>query len=409
MLIKILTRIQSNNSRIFNSILLLILAGGLAYSFFLGDTLRFPDEKHYHLLASNLANGMGYTFDGIKPSAWRTPGYPIFLAFFIKLGCSIPLLRFLNFLALGGCLVLIRSILQLKRHSKGTPISAFLILAYPVLFYTAGTLYPQTIFTFFLVLLLRIIISPKYSYGHGAIFGFVSGILIMLHPTAIFIPPLMYLWKWFPNNWKIGLPALVSVFFLSLVFAPWVYRNYQVFHAFVPLSLHGGDTLYWGNNPKTDIDAWYKSITKDIEEETIGMTEVEENQHYRDLAIKFWVDHPKDAIKLYLKKLIHHFNHQNKFKVQSEFNIFKSLIMFITYYPLLALFTLRILISFKIPLGRTEILLVALYLASALFHAIFLTRIRFRLPYDVLLITHIGIMFSLLTKRMKIQYTPEHE
>jgi len=406
---KILSFIETNGSRIFNFSVLFVLIGGFGYSLYLGDSLRFPDERHYHLLADNLAGGRGYTFDGVNPSAWRTPGYPIFLAVFIKMGCSISLLRYLNFLALAGGLFIIRSILRLEKHQGGASISSLLILGYPVLFYTAGTLYPQTVFTFLLLALCRLIITPRYGLFHGALFGLISAVLIMLHPTAIFIPPLMYIWKWYPDNWKVCAPALLSVLALSLVFAPWVYRNYRAFDAFVPLSLHGGDTLYWGNNPHTDIDAWYKSITKDIEKQTIGMSEVEENKFFRDMAVRFWLDHPRDAAALYLQKLIHHFNYRNKFYVHSEFNVYKSIVMFITYYPLLFLLVLRLLLSYKVPLSRTEFLLVAIYLGSALFHAIFLTRIRFRLPYDVLLITHIGIMFSLLTERLKMQYTPVHD
>jgi hypothetical protein len=74
--------------------------------------------------------------------------------------------------------------------------------------------------------------------------------------------------------------------------------------------------------------------------------------------------------------------------------------MFVTYYPLLLCLVLRLLSAFKVPLSRTEKLLVAIYLISALFHALFLPRIRFRLPYDAVLIAHVGIMFSLLRERI---------
>ncbi|MDH4318629.1 MAG: hypothetical protein OEV64_09590, partial [Desulfobulbaceae bacterium] len=181
---KILSFIETNGSRIFFISTLFILIGGLGYSLYLGDDLRFPDERHYHLLAENLAGGLGYTFDGVTPSAWRTPGYPLFLAVFIKMGCSIGLLRYLNFLALAGGLIIIRSILRLEKHQGGTSISSLLILGYPVLFYTAGTLYPQTVFTFLLLTLFRLIITPRYGWIHGTLFGLVSAALIMLHPTA---------------------------------------------------------------------------------------------------------------------------------------------------------------------------------------------------------------------------------
>ncbi len=76
--------------------------------------------------------------------------------------------------------------------------------------------------------------------------------------------------------------------------------------------------------------------------------------------------------------------------------------MFVTYYPLLACLILRLFHARRIPLSPVERLFVIIYFASALFHALFVPRIRFRLPYDVILITHIGIMFSVLIKRQNL-------
>lgn len=399
---KIITLIEDNSVILFRTVFLFLVAAGLGYSFYLGDQLRFPDEQAYYDLAQNLANGLGYSFDGIKPSAWRTPGYPIFLALFIKLGATVPLLRFVNFLALAAALLVIRSILTRENVApEGVAVSALLILAYPVLFYTAGTLYPQTVFTLLMVSMFHLITREKLSWLGAVLFGFVSACIIMLHPTAIFLPPLMYLWRILPKNPREIYKGVISALVIIAVFSPWIIRNYQVFNAFVPLSLHGGDTLYWGNNPDTDIDAWYKSVTEDIGEKTEGMTEVEEDRFYKQLALRFWREQPVAALKLYLDKLVHYFNFQNKFYVQSEFSPLKAVVMFVTYYPLLLCLVIRLLCIPIVPLRRVEILLVAIYLVSAMFHAIFLTRIRFRLPYDVLLITHIGIMFSLLAARVK--------
>jgi len=73
--------------------------------------------------------------------------------------------------------------------------------------------------------------------------------------------------------------------------------------------------------------------------------------------------------------------------------------MFVTYYPLLICLLVRLLLAWRIPLSKTETLLFAIYLVSAFFHALFLPRIRFRLPYDAVLIAHIGIMYSLVKER----------
>ena len=59
--------------------IVLLVAGG-AYSLLLGNTLRFPDEQDYYLLAQNLIAHHSFTLDGVRPTAFRTPGYPLLLA-----------------------------------------------------------------------------------------------------------------------------------------------------------------------------------------------------------------------------------------------------------------------------------------------------------------------------------------
>ncbi|MCF6188732.1 MAG: hypothetical protein L3J49_14810, partial [Desulfobulbaceae bacterium] len=102
------------------------------------------------------------------------------------------------------------------------------------------------------------------------------------------------------------------------------------------------------------------------------------------------------AIKLYLTKLVDYFNFYDHLYVEQEFSLLRRVIMFVTYYPLLLCLILRLIFSRRVPLSKTEKLLVAIYITSALFYAVFLPRIRFRLPFDAVLIAHVGIMYSLL-------------
>lgn len=397
MLIPLISFIEKRQNLIIHISAVFLIVAGLIYSYSLGNELRFPDEKAYYTYAVNLTQGLGYTLDGKTPSSWRTPGYPVFLSLFVYCGATPIFLRFLNFIALAACLYVMRSILERTNAGKGAAFSGILLLGYGVLFYTAGTLYPQTLFSLFLLLLFRIAITREFTYKKAILYGLVGAILIMLHPTAIFIPPLVVACMILPNNWSLISRGIVSGLIIIICFVPWVYRNYLIYDAFIPISAHGGDTLYWGNNPNTNFDAWYETITEDIAKQTIGMSEVEEDRFYKKKAYEFWKNQPGAAMKLYIKKFLYHFNFQNKYKIQSESSNIKSIIMFVTYYPLLLCLLLRLLFAGKVPLSRAEYLFVTIYLVSALFHAIFLTRIRFRLPYDVLLITHIGIMFTLLS------------
>ena len=151
--------------------------------------------------------------------------------------------------------------------------------------------------------------------------------------------------------------------------------------------------------------AWWKSDSAELQHKTEKLTATERNRFYTREAIKFWKENPASAIKLYLLKFLNYFNFRNTFFVASEFNVFSSVIMFITYYPLLLCLIFRLFYIYKQPLSRVEVLLVLIYFGSAFFYSIFIPRIRYRLPFDVLLIAHVGIIFSLQVDRMKQKQT----
>jgi hypothetical protein len=381
----------------------IILLAGLLYSIHLGNHLIYPDAKLYYAIAVNVAGGHGYSLNGIEPTAYFTPGYPLFLALFLKCGASIIVLRYLNFIILAACVYVVRSILRSSNGAAGAPLSAILLLSYGVLFYTAGTLYTQTLYTLLLLLNIRLAIVPRFGYRHALLLGILSALIIMVHPTGVLIPPLIVLWLFFPANRHIigkgAFAALVAVVCIS----PWAYRNYQLFDRFIPITSHGADTLFVGNNPQTSLDEWYKYTETNAYREANKLPLEEQNSYYMKQIVAFWTHQTGDAVRLYFLKLVDYFNYRNNLSTRSESSGLRDVIMFITYYPLLLCLVLRLLFTAEIPLSRIETLLVTIYLASALFHAVFIPRIRFRLPYDTVLITHIGIMYALL-KDQKFKY-----
>jgi 4-amino-4-deoxy-L-arabinose transferase-like glycosyltransferase len=128
---------------------------GVIYSIYLGNSFRFfPDEGNYFDLATNLATKGNYSLDGVQLTTYRPPGYPFFLAPFRLLGLNIIGLRIVNFFALGLCIFVLYTTLRERFAPLAGLLGAFLVMAYPVFFYTAGTLYPQT-FASLLVVLTR--------------------------------------------------------------------------------------------------------------------------------------------------------------------------------------------------------------------------------------------------------------
>ena len=115
----------------------------------------------------------------------------------------------------------------------------------------------------------------------------------------------------------------------------------------------------------------------------------------RSRAIEYVMSHKAAAFKLYLLKVINYFNVASKFrgKLSGVTSSFKDIIMFLTYSPLLIIFLYRI-IKYRLGMNRFELLVVALYFGNALCLAVFHTIIRFRLPFDFLLI---GVLASFIS------------
>ena len=393
---KVFLFVEKYRNPIVHGCAFFFLIAGLIYSYSLGDNLRYPDAQKYYAVAVNVASGNGYSVDGVNPTAFFVPVWPLVLAFFIKLGVPIWGLRYLNFIFLAACVYIIRSILRRNQAEAGAPIAAVLLIGYGVLFYTAGTLYTQTLATMEILLIVRLVIGQPFGYGRAVALGGLSALLILTHPSGVFIPPLVVFWLLLPKNFHLLRKTVISALVAVLLISIWSYRNYTAFDRFIPITSHGADTLYFGNNPDISLDAWYTYFYEDEYKEVQKLPEAEKNSYYLHKTLEFWKEQPGVAIKLYLTKLVDYFNFYDHLYVKQEFSLTRRVIMFVTYYPLLLCLILRLFSACRVSLSKTEKLLTAVYIVSALFYALFLPRIRFRLPFDAVLITHIGIMYSLL-------------
>src|SRR5262249_6073598 len=81
-----------------------------------------------------------------------------------------------------------------------------------------------------------------------------------------------------------------------------------------------------------------------------------------------------------------YFNYRNDIATPGESAGWRDGLVFATYYPLLLLALLRAADARRHPLQRAEILIYVLYFLNAFVSAIFFPRLRFRIPFDFLLI-----------------------
>jgi hypothetical protein len=374
-----------------SAILLAILAGFfilfmLTYAIRTGNTIRYPDEAEYLQLARNLAATGHYTLNGTLPTAYRPPAYPLFLAAGIKLGLPVPALRVITASTLLACMALLYILLH-KTSVAQARLAVLLVMAYPVLFYTASTFHPQIPATaLFLIALILLFSGNSSVLWRSFVAGLLLGLTILLVPTFGFV---LFFTAVFiathPYKRKMLSKAVLILCGAGLVLAPWVARNFMVFGRFIPVSTNYGINLLIGNNENTTANSGTTADITRHERAASVLSEIDANVYYTQAALTYMKEHPGNTLKLYAGKVLNYFNYENQLFMKSEQSRSRTLLMLFSYGLLLGLAFLRLILAYRHPLTLLEKYITWLYLLNAPVAAIFFTRIRFRLPMDMLL------------------------
>lgn len=396
---------------------------GTGYAVALGDRLRYFDERVYLGLARDLVAGHGYTLDHVHPTAYRPPGYPFLLAVLDAAGGGIVAMRLLGVAALVGLVWLAYRFGVLVSGRVAGALAAVATGCYPLLVFTAGTLYPQVHAAFLLLFGLYLALrgtssgagARRWWYLTGA--GAAFGVLILAVPT--FGPSVLAVIAWLGwLGWR-KQPTLaaqatqaaptaqttqtirltgptrralspVVVLLLSAAVLPgaWCVRNAVTLHAFVPVSTNNGVNLLLGNSEHATSGGGRVVDISGYEDRAraLGLSEVEQDRFYRNQATDWIAANPGQAAALYAEKLANNFNYHNELATSGQNSASRDAISALSFYPLLALFLLRLVLARRRGMTGLERLLVAIVLGNALLLAVFYTRLRFRVPLDAVMI-----------------------
>ncbi len=369
-------------------ILTLLISGSL--SLISGEKLRFYDEREYQGIALRLLENGTYTNQNNKLSAFRPPGYPAMLAGVYSIWNSTLATKLTNAVALAFSGLLLGVMVERVVRGAGL-IAAGTVAVYPLFVFASTTLYPQVIGLLLLSLAMLLMLSPNRSLWHLIGAGIVFGLLILTISSFLLLVPFIALWlAWQPP--RLGrsslLQAIVFATVTALIVLPWTVRNWQVFGVVVPVSTNGGVNLLLGNNenagPNTGVMADIGHYRREAAASTDN--EVSKDAFFKSAAVQWIEENPLEAAQLYVAKWLNHWNFSNETKTLGAASIANQAILFISFYPLLAIVLLRLLWWRKVPLTPAESLLYFLIIVNAFVSAIFFTRVRFRLPFDGLLI-----------------------
>lgn len=389
---KFTRKIQDKNIVLITCGLVFIVTA--AFCIWSGNQPKWPDEFIYVGIAERLVAGLGFVNPELQLSAFRPPGYPFAISLVYQIYESVLLAKFVNVLALTATAWFLSLIVK-NVTPLGRTFAPLLVLTYPLFIYTSSVLVPQILGGFMFVLVLYWLTKYPKSIASAVASGVVFGVLILTIPTfAMVFLCLAALLLVVHRTTRLYSAKFIALFFLAtvLVVGSWVVRSSLLFDKFVFISTNSGINLLMGNSENTEYDTGVVDISK--YSNTEGLNEVELDGYYNKSAIDWVVNHPADAVGLYLQKVANYFNFKNKLGVKSEESLFKNVLMFLSYYPLLIAGVIRCTLWRKYKFTWSELLLYFLYFGSAFLSAVVYTRIRYRIPFDFLLVAMVSIFIG---------------
>ena len=298
----------------------------------LAHTYRIrPFEDHFDFgwemarIARALVTGYGYADPFITghtgATAWLPPAYTLVIAAAFKLfGVYTPLsawvLLTLNSIFSAATVPAIYEIAVRCFNRRVAVWSAWIWALYPAAMqYAVRWVWEMSLttmlFAWVLVIALRVcgIGEPPdenpQTTRRWLLFGLLWGLIALSNPSLLLFLPVCGLWMLSGAQRKspaFGKAVLAGVVFGACL-APWAWRNWMVFHAFIPIRGNFGAELYLGNAPESIAMPWGTSVTSENDlGEYARLGEVEYVKQRGEMAKAYIAGHPRRFAELSLKR-----------------------------------------------------------------------------------------------------------
>jgi 4-amino-4-deoxy-L-arabinose transferase-like glycosyltransferase len=220
-----------------------------------GDDLwYFAQAKRLSLGLDPLWNHGAVSPEGGIPTAWWPIGYPVFLSVFFRLfGAHLWVGQILNVFLLSG-IILFLYFLSRDLFGEAIASRASLIAALiPSLMFISLALLSDIFFTFLAIVLIYLAQKPKHTIWRTVLMGLTFGMAGLTREIILLFPSVLGIyWILKDKQWKPALKRVALIFLIGeVVLLPWQIRNYKTYGQFVPVSTHGGQMFWMGNNPYT--------------------------------------------------------------------------------------------------------------------------------------------------------------
>lgn len=265
-----------------------------------------PSDSHwYTVLAQHLLAGHGLFLDdpamGTRVYAEFPPAYPVLLAGWGAIaGLSSLSVLVLSTLLDGVAAALIAGLGDRLGARRAGRAAAALYLIWPSVLFNAPLAQKESLeLVAVLALAHGWLRADRAGWRQAAAIGLPAALLALTQPGMAALAALFGLavaprlgWRRFGGT--AGLAALVA----AAAMAPWWWRNWQVLHAFVPLTSVGGLSLWIGENP--DATGNWMPYPAAI----VGLPELACSHAASRIAITWMSHHPLELLHLNIAKLL---------------------------------------------------------------------------------------------------------
>lgn len=372
-------------------IMAVLLRGALlSYTAMHPQRFDFPDSQRYVTVARNIAAGNG-PVQARDVLAGTDPAYPGLLAVGIFLGCEsdaaiMNVGRVINAVA---ALVVVWLCFAIGRHffnERVGMLAALWCALDPILLYFNALVLTELPFIALLLgslyglLRYRETYQTQWAWLAGALMGL--GILTRSSSLLLFVPYLLLILI-LPaittaerDKRRLRRPraAILFLFGMSMVLFPTIYRNYQLFGAFVPVRTGSGASLLESLGPWADGGPGMEKI--EYPSVPIDADEVRRDAVYRETAWSWARAHPSAALKLAWAKLT------RTWSITMNAPGYQTGVYAVVCW--LSVFPIFVLGAMGIWQQRGRWWLLAFLLAPAayftLVHMVFVGSVRYRLP-----------------------------
>jgi 4-amino-4-deoxy-L-arabinose transferase-like glycosyltransferase len=270
---------------------------------------RFDDSVFYHVVATSLSNGDGYTnpFSGLATAQWP-PGYPLFLAgLYWLFGQSVNAAQVANAM-LGAATVVLVYALALRLFDRtAARLAALLFAVFPSQILFASLVYSETLFAFLFVLGLFLITNISRLPPLVAL-GLVAGAAALTRETGLglLIIAALY-WYLATRDWRRVLQhAAIALAACAAIVLPWTLRNAIQLDAPILISSSAGSNFWHGHHDGADGGFDYARAPAFVAEHgprTRPGGEVDISNAGFRLGAKFALTHPLAEVKLAARKV----------------------------------------------------------------------------------------------------------